>query len=184
MRELRLEEKGRAGVSCRGWGCRWRAALKAGRGSDSGRRVRHGVRRRHVVSSSWAGAQQGERGVAGVTGLGAGVAMSRSTAGKAASTSGGRHATLLRSLVNCVRAGARLRVVVVEHLSGRAAAGTHGRGSGCSDGTCSGSGKRRRSATAMLCRAETEKGKRRKKEREKRVNRDLTQIDSNFCIET
>ena len=99
--------------------------------------------------------------------------MSRSAAGKAASMRGGRHATLLRSLVNCVRAGARLRVVVVEHLSGRAAAGTHGRGSGCSDGTCSGSGKRRRSATALLCRAETEKVERGGRKRERRGSTEI-----------
>ena len=48
--------------------------MKAGRGQRLGQaRVRHGVRCRHVVSSSWAGAQQGERDVAGVTELGAGV---------------------------------------------------------------------------------------------------------------
>ena len=131
------------------------------------------MRCRHVVTSSWAGAQQGERGVAGVIGLGVGVAMSRSATGKAASITGGRHATLLCSLVNCVRAGARLHVVVVERPSGRAAAGTHGRGSGRNDGTCSGSGKRRRSATALLCRAEIEKGETGGRKRERRGSTEI-----------
>jgi len=56
-----------------GLGCRWRAALKAGRGQRLGqaRAPWRAASARHLVELGRA--QRGERGVSGVTGLGAGM---------------------------------------------------------------------------------------------------------------
>ena len=58
----------------REWRAEGRGLCCAAKGGEGRRcRERCGVSVAHVVSSSRAGAQRGERGVAGMTGLGAGV---------------------------------------------------------------------------------------------------------------